>query len=773
MPVLNLADDLKVGADQVDAAFIELTQVWPGGLTPVDPGPAWLDLDERELDGATFAYGESGSDVDSLRLSVGHQFSTAGTFDIGIGAPFSQTITLAYDIQVAAVVAAIEAVTGVGTVTWSSATVGPSSFPLESFYLSVFTWAGVLAGAGPICTLDVSNLVQPLGPGLTPFGGGIITLWPNQGTGGAEGDAIIDPDDGSTDLQGFVASVENNHPTIIADYDPGDSRMTVPVDWDSESFLTLPGEPWGIAAADGFATVTDTDYSTGGTWDLLIGAPFSDTATIAYNATVADLIAAVEAITGLGTLVPGEDLHNGNPVELSDRVEDNYVGTMLWSGALEGAGPTCTADLTNLVQGSGPGLVEIAQSGTLPDNYAEFVDVTFVYMVTIGTDGDLDGSEWCPLTFHVADEYYEDMYVYEDDRESSNIAGYEFGHQMGGPQPGDTIIVTKVHRYSQYGDGPSAALVPSLSHIDGFEVYAAEPNQTTFINGSGDVYPGDGYAPGVMLLNYPGGDYAVPCQVHRVMMWRDAAGGLSAAERLFVREMLRDQAAADGRTVTLYDESVPPVLDVIVGVWHDWDPSGAALHATGDDVDSIDNTGVAPGAPPLLTPVLAPLADVAATINGLQGVRNPSAADDRRMEADNGPVLLDSRCWMQSVLRFDDDPATAAGSIVNFYEGMNMGCQQSGGALMDAQVFGLDLTEYVEVDVPVLMTWGWDGSNIIVRINGVEVHDAPYGGSQFTLLEQCLICYKAVVTFGQQRVLGLDVDIDIEDAAMMTKWGIV
>lgn len=40
MPVLNLADDIRLGASQVDAVYLGATQVWPG---EVDPGPAGAD----------------------------------------------------------------------------------------------------------------------------------------------------------------------------------------------------------------------------------------------------------------------------------------------------------------------------------------------------------------------------------------------------------------------------------------------------------------------------------------------------------------------------------------------------------------------------------------------------------------------------------------------------------------------------------------------------------------------------------------------------------
>lgn len=206
---------------------------------------------------------------------------------------------------------------------------------------------------------------------------------------------------------------------------------------------------------------------------------------------------------------------------------------------------------------------------TFPDPDENGNVATVLYMVTLGADAPADGTELVALSFDPSGgNYYQDTYVYDADGESSEITGYSYGEQFGGPQVGDTYIVTRVHTV----DNTVLDDLP-LSHVDGFE---AAP-QTDYSGSSGDIF-----GPDVMIGNYPGGGYTLAGRWRRVVAY---PGRLNAAQRSAARDLLIAQAAEDGITVTKYPETTTDPSDVIgIVVGPDAQPYAGA------DVYAIANT---------------------------------------------------------------------------------------------------------------------------------------------------------------------------------------
>lgn len=217
---------------------------------------------------------------------------------------------------------------------------------------------------------------------------------------------------------------------------------------------------------------------------------------------------------------------------------------------------------------------------------------TVIYMVTLGADAP-DGSEMVTLSYDPSGgNYYEDTYSYVDDAASSEVLRYNFGEQTGGPQIGGTWIVTKVHTVDStiIGHGP-------ISHVDGF---VASP-QTDYSSTAG----GDIHGPDVMIANYPGGGFCLAGRWHRMVCY---PGRLTAAQRLMARQILAAQAADDGITVTLYDESTTDPSSAIGTVLgQDTNPYvGAEVYAIGiaspndtlgESVTGADGSFTIPGIP--------------------------------------------------------------------------------------------------------------------------------------------------------------------------------
>lgn len=200
-----------------------------------------------------------------------------------------------------------------------------------------------------------------------------------------------------------------------------------------------------------------------------------------------------------------------------------------------------------------------------PDADDEGYILTTAMLLTLADGGRAAaGAEMIPATYDPANgQYYEDIYSTDGDLEASRVVGSTYAPQPGGPQPGQTIIIIKVHndgqRHGVEVDHPNEYTVPrGLSHVHGYE----STLQTT-ANGGGDAL-----GPDVMVGNLPGGDYGFCGPIHRYVSW---PGALDKAQRLAVAQMLAAQAAADGITVTLYDETDPS--DIAIG----WEPNNDTL----------------------------------------------------------------------------------------------------------------------------------------------------------------------------------------------------
>jgi hypothetical protein len=168
-------------------------------------------------------------------------------------------------------------------------------------------------------------------------------------------------------------------------------------------------------------------------------------------------------------------------------------------------------------------------------------EFTIFTLRKVGADAPVDLTEMCPLSFDPAGgQYFTDQDIDGVDRASSYVIPFtddDAPRIFGGPLVGDAIIETQVLRQSD--------AEPSLGHVDGYEAVDA---QTLYYAAPGAAFA----ATGVMLANYPEGGYCAPGPWRRVLIYDRA---LTQAERLFVRQMLRDQAAEAGDTVTLYDET--------------------------------------------------------------------------------------------------------------------------------------------------------------------------------------------------------------------------
>lgn len=168
------------------------------------------------------------SDATGLTFHAGPSYSTGGFSTLHIGAPFNDDVVLAFDVIVEDVTTALCDVTGFNT--WSTG--GTDSDLLEDNVAIAYVWQD--EGDAPTCTLDVSTLTQPDGPGLI---------------GGAAG---FDPDaDGS---MGFVVGFDAHGSTLTAVYD-NDSAMWVPgVQGRSLYYVWIPGDEYADSIGDGTET---------------------------------------------------------------------------------------------------------------------------------------------------------------------------------------------------------------------------------------------------------------------------------------------------------------------------------------------------------------------------------------------------------------------------------------------------------------------------------------------------------------------------------------
>lgn len=185
---------------------------------------------------------------------------------------------------------------------------------------------------------------------------------------------------------------------------------------------------------------------------------------------------------------------------------------------------------------------------------------TLYYLVTLGDDAPDDTEMIARSLDPASNVWYQDTYTVADDRPTSRVLGYTFGEFHGGPQIGDTYVVTCVN-------DPIEALI----HVDGIEANGSD--QTIY--GSSGI--GDLPSPtGIMLANYPGGGYCLPGRHRR---WLCYDGVHNAAQRSAVRDLLIAQAAEDEITITKYPETPLPPGRVISGTVTDGvDPiEGAAV----------------------------------------------------------------------------------------------------------------------------------------------------------------------------------------------------
>jgi hypothetical protein len=514
-----------------------------GGGGPVDPGPAWIDYDERQLDGATLDV-----DVQPNQWRTRKNLSdvpTSGSFDVVVGAPVNDSVTWDFDITEAEAQTLMESICGAGNVT-----VGGSGFPSGEWKdhagmsSSAFTIQFIGDLLGTDLDLSVTNDTLDVGTAEVieeyPYSSTTtMTVYPNQGSAGSAGDAVLDGDES---LTGFVV------------YPPPESA---------------PASESGIVGA----TLLVDDVAVGPGWvadEEIVAARLklqlvdraADTPTTYIEVVSVQQLASAYVSTGLyaefdieahqtgdlllscldGTVVP-------EGTRFEDLVVDAYDGEGSYEACMLSGAPIprwvvnefglSYFNSDNPTTEVGPGavgntqVVAVYSYGGLVMPLDPGEEWTIQYLWVVGTDGYLDGEEWCPLTADPDDaSNYSDCYVFDGDRASSYL--YDIESQYGGPQPGDVVIRTI--RLSPDG---------CITHVDGYEVTDGDQTQYGFT-------ALQQAASGVMLANYPGGGYCAPGNWKRVRVWQKA---LTEDERRFTRLECKAQAEADGLVCTLYDET--------------------------------------------------------------------------------------------------------------------------------------------------------------------------------------------------------------------------
>lgn len=388
------------------------------------------------------------------------------------------------------------------------------------------------------------------------FGG---TITEADGGGGGDGGIPF-----ATDLVADFNERELTGGTQL-DLGGGDIRQTV---WPNQATNTTTDDPMLLFHSG-------ASLSTAGTFTLTLDAT---PLTIDFDATTGDLVTALEGVVGAGNVeVTDTEFFPYNPLA---RIE----AALFWVMFTANAPTAITSDLSGLTQGDGPGLDTIlyvttaasdayvdpfdgsttanafavgsdAYGSTLTARNADETRLSFFvrpgetftlyYLWVVGDDAKNDGSEICPVSFHVQPfgPLYVDAYLYDGDRASSyllDVASQQDQHH-GGPQRGDAILATEVWKLPnpQHGEArfEGVALTPQVSTFDAAFAFAKE------------LY-------GWLIGNYPGGGYCGAGRWPRFMLYK---GDHDASEQLAVREYVRDWAAENGITVQLYDDDSNPI----------------------------------------------------------------------------------------------------------------------------------------------------------------------------------------------------------------------
>lgn len=196
-----------------------------GGITPIDPGPPWVELDMRSIVTGTIDPGANAV----IRVAVGGAESAGGAFDVAFGAPISASITVTTGDDETDVQTAMDGICAGAVVTVESGTGGIGGAGLLNLLIE---FAGDGAGQSISATVENDTILPgpPDNRGVAQtavVGGARLVVWPDlQGHVDGHAGFYYDPD---VPERGFVISSDANGSVLSQTYD-GDQITTVPVD---------------------------------------------------------------------------------------------------------------------------------------------------------------------------------------------------------------------------------------------------------------------------------------------------------------------------------------------------------------------------------------------------------------------------------------------------------------------------------------------------------------------------------------------------------------